>query len=61
MWPWRNHRLAEAREQEAEAEVRQRDAEKLAERSRAVTARLRGELDKNGFTELLQFAWGGRS
>lgn len=67
--PWRRYQLArEAVDQDAAiakaekiaAEFRQLDATDQANHARAVTARLRFEIEKNGFTELLQHAWGGR-
>ena len=69
MWPWQKHRaeVEQARNDREDAaaraeaaEVQRRAAERLAAQSHTVTARLRREIDKNGFTELLQHAWGGR-
>lgn len=69
MWPWQRHRAevvqarsdrADAVEQARAAEFRREAAERLAARSRSVTAKLRFEIDKNGFTEMLQHAMGGR-
>lgn len=60
MWPWK--RRAEAlRSQLKEADQRRKDAEKLITHSRKVTARLRAEVQKNHFGELLQAAMGGRA
>ncbi|ART69134.1 hypothetical protein BTO20_11575 [Mycobacterium dioxanotrophicus] len=69
MWPWQRHR-AERRKARSDreiaaaqanaAEVQREAAKKLAAQSRTVTARLRFEIDKNGWTELLQNAWGAR-
>ncbi len=59
MWPW-SRRVAEAQRQLAEAEERNRNAERLAQQSRKISAQLRHEVRKNGFTELLQHAMGGR-
>lgn len=59
MWPW--GRVAEEERRLAEAEEKQRAAEKLVQKSRQVTAELRREVRKNHFTELLQEAWGGRA
>lgn len=70
MWrPWnRQHKaiqiaqqgLVQAALEAAEAEERRKEAERLARQSLTVTARLRKEIDKNGWTELLQHAMGGR-
>lgn len=57
-WPW--SKRAEVLEQLAETEKRQKVAEALAEHSVKVTQALRREIEKNGFTELLQQAMGGR-
>lgn len=59
MWPWQR-RMAEAQQQLAEAEERARLSKRLAQKSRTITAELRREVDKNGFTELLQKSMGGR-
>lgn len=75
-WPWSrsrielteaNQRAAEAvrraevaEQQDVAADFRLQLSEQLAERSLRVTARLRSEIEKNGWTELLQHAWGGR-
>lgn len=68
MWPWKRQRLE--REQVAQEQARaaqekdaalqfQAQSEQLAEWSRANSARLRRELSKNGFTELLYGSrWG---
>lgn len=58
MWHRRNREGPER--QDREAEHRLNDARKLAAQSRVVTARLRREVDKNGWTELLQEAWARR-
>lgn len=69
MWPWQRQRLAvervnrevaQAAKEKLEAQRRREAARKEAIRSVAVTARLRREIEKNGFTELLQQAMGGR-
>ncbi|OBC11451.1 hypothetical protein A5784_35235 [Mycobacterium sp. 852013-50091_SCH5140682] len=69
MWPWQRHRenarqarddRATAAAQANAAEVQRRAAERLAAHSRVVTARLEFEKDKNGWTEMLQNAWGAR-
>jgi hypothetical protein len=59
MWHWM-HRESPER-QDKEAEKRLTEARKLAAKSRVVTAALQRELDKNGWTELLQDAWKGRA
>lgn len=59
MWPWK--RRTEVLRQLKEAEQRQKDAEKLITHSRKVTARLRAEVRKNHFGEMLQAAMGGRA
>jgi hypothetical protein len=58
MWPW--SKRAEVLRQLAEAEERQKDAKELLNHSRKVTARLRAEVRKNHFGEMLQAAMGGR-
>lgn len=58
-WPWKR-RGEVLRRQVAETEKRQKLAEQLAEHSVRVSAALRREIEKNGFTELLQQAMGGR-
>lgn len=58
-WPWAT-RVADAVQQEAQAEDRRRSADQLVEQSRWVSASLRHELAKNGWTDLLQQAMGGR-
>lgn len=55
MWPW-NRRLAEAERELAEADVRAKQADELAEESRVVGARYWQQVEKNGFTELFQQA-----
>lgn len=69
MWPWVRYRhAAESAAADAAAATREREAavarrqaaEHQAARSRAISADLRREIDKNGWTELLQKAWGGR-
>lgn len=70
MWPRRRHQLAVEKVQKEievataakKAAERRRDlARKLAAESGATTARLRREIAKNGWTELLQQAMGGRA
>lgn len=68
MWPWKTSEAEDTRLQEVDAEkkdqaaeARQREAERLAAQSRSVTHALRREIDKNGWTELLQAAWKGRA
>ncbi len=69
MWPWQRHRAQvmrarndrdDAARRANAAEVQRNAAERLAAQSQRVTARLRSEVDKNGWTEMLQHAWGGR-
>lgn len=69
VFPWRRYEQAReavnqdaaiAKAEKIAAEFRQLDATDQAAHSRTVTARLRYEIDKNGWTELLQHAWGGR-
>ncbi|BCI54923.1 hypothetical protein NIIDNTM18_42010 [Mycolicibacterium litorale] len=69
MLPWKRQRLAvervhqeveQAHAEKTAAKRRREEAQKLASESSAVTARLRREIAKNGFTELLQQAMGGR-
>lgn len=69
MWPWQKaarevaderRRAEHAGHEVHDAEIRHEVAQKLAERSRDISAALRREIDKNGFTELLQQAMGGR-
>lgn len=55
MWPWQR-RAVEAERQLAEAEDRKRGVDELVKQSRHAAVRLRQEIDKNGFTELLQAA-----
>ncbi|MCV7255705.1 hypothetical protein H7J86_26420 [Mycobacterium hackensackense] len=52
MWPWRR-RVAEAEQQLAEAQERKRGVDELVNQSRRVTNRMRQEIEKNGFTDLL--------
>lgn len=69
MWPWERHRLerAEAKaavEQAArlarETERRCREAEREAVVAAESSAKVRHQIEINGWTELLQTAWGGR-
>ncbi len=53
-------RVQDAKARADAAEVQARATRRLAEQSRTVTARLRNEVEKNGWTELLQHAWGAR-
>lgn len=68
-WPWIKNRadVAEAnrraRVAARQAELsasRRRAAELQAARAQTVSAALRREVDRNGWTELLQDAWGGK-
>ncbi|MGQ9348970.1 DUF7620 family protein [Mycolicibacterium gilvum] len=69
MWPWQRQRLAveevrheveEAAAGKVAAQRRREFAQQQAVKSDAVSSRLRREIAKNGFTELLQQAMGGR-
>lgn len=69
MWPWQRYRKEaleaievanDARVKDAAAAERKAHAEWLVAASRHSTARLRAEMAKNGWTELLQEAWGRR-
>lgn len=62
---WRNAdrtptRIVDAELRDAAAAAQARAAERLAEQSRAITDRLRHEVEKNHWTELLQRAWEAR-
>lgn len=68
-WPWRKHRAdveeAQRREQVADlqkkiAASRREAAEDQAAHAETVSRKLRDELDRNGWTDLLQEAWKGR-
>lgn len=68
-WPSRNRRAdvkdanrrANVAAKQAEQAVKRRQAvESQAARAKAVSANLRRELDRNGWTDLLQDAWGGK-
>jgi len=56
-----NHQQTNAEKQAREAEARKIAAGQLVEYSRNVTQGLRKEINKNGWTELLQEAMGGRT
>lgn len=58
MWHWGRREGPERQDREAAQRLDQ--AKKLAAQSRNVTAALRREIDKNGWTDLLQQAMGGR-
>lgn len=67
MWPWARDRraaeesakeAAEAQQAKQAAEFRRKTAERQVQRAQAVSAALRFEIDRNGWTELLQKAWG---
>lgn len=69
MWPWHRHRrevaatlqdVAVASAEKKAAQERRMTANLQAAKARAVTDRLQREIEKNGWTELLQHAWGGR-
>ena len=53
-------RIADAELRDAAAAAQARAAERLAAQSRAITDRLRNEVEKNHWTELLQRAWEAR-
>lgn len=68
-WPWLKQRreraavrrdVTVASEEKHAAELRHSNAQWHAAKAEHVSARLRREIDKNGWTELLQHAWGGR-
>lgn len=59
MWPW--SKREEVLQQLKEAEERQENAKELIVHSRKVTARLRAEVQKNHFGDLLQAAMGRRA
>lgn len=59
IWPWRGNVVA-AQLKEAEAEQRGVAADRLVEQSQRSAGALRRELAKNGWTDLLQQAMGGR-
>lgn len=52
MLPWRR-RAVEAEQELVEAEDRRRNVDALVQHSRRVTNRMRQEIDKNGFTDML--------
>lgn len=67
MWPWKRNDVEKAHREELEAELQRRlseqrkeEAERLARESSNITARLRRQIELNGWTELLQNAWGAR-
>lgn len=69
MWPWERHRRERAQAKAAaeqaaelavEAEQRRQATERQAVASAARSARLRHQVEINGWTELLQTAWGRR-
>lgn len=53
-------RIEDAAARNAAAEAHNRATRLLAQQSHTVTARLVHEVEKNGWTELLQQAWGAR-
>lgn len=57
-WPWK--RPAGAGRDDRAADARLRNAKALAVEARQVTAKLRHEIEQNGFTELFQQAMGSR-
>lgn len=56
----RRRRVREAEASAAASKVEADVIEQIAAQSRAGTARLRREFEKNGWTELLLTAWGAR-
>lgn len=58
-WPWRRG-THEAEQRLADAEKATSGIDDLVAYSREVNARLRQEVARNGFGELLQLAMGGR-
>ncbi len=69
MWPWNRQRaeaekarreVAEARKRAKAADERRQAVERLIGRSMLTSARLRREIDRNGFSDLMQQAWGSR-
>lgn len=70
MWPWQRHRQemaaasvqkATAEKLAAHAEVRRQAVHRQTEQSRSTTDLLKRELELNGWTDLLQTAWGRRA
>lgn len=70
IWPWKRHRqeveaasieAAGAERKNEVAGVRMQAVHRQAEQSRETTKVLQGQLDVNGWTELLQAAWGRRA
>lgn len=77
MWPWvrarrditdalaraaeAERRAAEAAQKADDADAGHLAAQRLVEQARQSTASLRTQLEKNGFTEMLQSAWGRRA
>lgn len=65
LW-WRHEKDAERRNtiardhQVEQAQQRRRAAESLAAHSRRTSAELNHEVELNGFTEMMQKAWGSR-
>lgn len=53
-------RIVDAERRDAAAAAQERASERLAAQSRAITDRLRHEVEKNHWTELLQRAWEAR-
>jgi hypothetical protein len=69
MWPWNRQRaeaekarqeFIEAQRKAKAAEERRKAVDRLIGRSMATSARLRREVERNGFSDLLQQAWGAR-
>ena len=69
MWAWKRHSRAikesraaadAANQTQAAAEAHRKDVQEFVSKSMNITDGLRRELAKNGWTELLQHAWGAR-
>jgi len=60
MWHW-SKSGRDPEQQDIEAESRLEAAKQLAEQSRITTAKLRREVNKNGWTELLSQAMAART
>lgn len=54
-------RAAEAERKNVAADAQHQAAQQLVEKARQSTASLRTQLERNGFTEMLQSAWGRRA
>jgi hypothetical protein len=70
IWPWQRHRqeveaasieVASAERKNEVAEMRLQAVNRQAAQSRETTKVLQHQLDLNGWTEMLQEAWGRRA